>query len=81
VGRADAAAPSHTLQMIFSDGLASVSLFVEPFDAQRHAQPGSLAVGATHVLTQHSGNWWLSAVGEVPQQTLAAFAKGLERKP
>lgn len=81
VGRADAAAPSHTLQMIFSDGLASVSLFVEPFDAQRHTQPGILAVGATHVLTQHSGNWWLSAVGEVPQQTLAAFAKGLERKP
>lgn len=81
LGRANAAAPGDTLQLIFSDGLASVSLFVEPFDAQRHTQPGGLAVGATHVLTQHSGNWWLSAVGEVPQQTLAAFAKGLERKP
>lgn len=81
VDRANAGVPTNTLQLIFSDGLASVSLFVEPFDAQRHAQPGSLAVGATHVLTQHSGNWWLSAVGEVPQQTLAAFAKGLERRP
>lgn len=81
VGAANTAAPSQTLQLIFSDGLASVSLFVEPFDPQRHAQPGSRAVGATHVLTQHSGNWWLSAVGEVPPQTLAAFAKGLERKP
>lgn len=68
-----------TLQCIFSDGLASVSLFVDAFDARRHAQPGALAFGATHTLTRHVGDWWLTAVGEVPAQTLAAFAQGLER--
>jgi hypothetical protein len=31
------------LQWIFSDGLASVSLFVEPFDRQRHQQEGVFA--------------------------------------
>lgn len=70
----------HTLQWIFSDGLASVSLFIEPFVAGRHAQPNSQAMGATHTLTRRMGDWWLTAVGEVPTETLAAFAQGLERQ-
>ncbi|NDP37386.1 MAG: transcriptional regulator [Rhodoferax sp.] len=69
-----------TLQWIFSDGLASVSLFIEPFVAGRHGQPKSLAMGATHTLTRRFGDWWLTAVGEVPTETLAAFAQGLERQ-
>lgn len=68
-------------QWIFSDGLASVSLFIDDFDPRRHGQPGSLAMGATHTLTRRMGAWWLTAVGEVPPQTLAAFAQALERKP
>ena len=69
-----------TFQWIFSDGLASVSLFVDAYDANRHASPGHRAMGATHTLTQRMGNWWLTAVGEVPLHTLSAFALALERK-
>jgi sigma-E factor negative regulatory protein RseB len=69
-----------TLQWVFSDGLASVSLFVETFDPRRHVQPGIRALGATHMLTRRVGDWWLTVVGEVPPQTLAAFAQGLARK-
>lgn len=69
-----------TLQWIFSDGLASVSLFVEPFEAKRHTQEGTLAMGATQTLTRRLQAWWLTAVGEVPSQTLQLFAQGLERK-
>lgn len=73
-----------TLQWIFSDGLASVSLFVEAYDRQRHVQEVLLAMGATLTLTRRlpdkSGDWWLTAVGEVPPQTLKAFAQGLERR-
>ena len=79
VGAAADTRHESTLQWIFSDGLASVSLFVEAFDPRRHAQPGGLAIGATHTLTRRVGDWWLTAVGEVPAQTLAAFAQGLER--
>lgn len=68
------------LQWIFSDGLASVSLFVEAFDRQRHQQEGVFASGATHTLTHRVQDWWLTAVGEVPPQTLKAFALGLERR-
>jgi sigma-E factor negative regulatory protein RseB len=76
--------PDGTLQWIFSDGLASVSLFVDVFDRRRHTQEGLLAMGATQMLTRRlndkSGDWWLTVVGEVPPSTLQAFAQGLERK-
>lgn len=68
------------LQWIFSDGLGSVSLFVESFDAQRHTREGVFASGATHTLTRRMQDWWLTAVGEVPPQTLKAFAQSLERR-
>lgn len=69
-----------TMQWIFSDGLASVSLFVEPFDGRHHAHEGWLIMGATHTRTRRINDWWLTVVGEVPAQTLNAFAHGLERK-
>jgi len=74
---------ANTLQWVFSDGLASVSLFIENFDAKRHSAMVShdqFAMGATHMLTHRLGEWWITAVGEVPAQTLAIFAQGLERK-
>lgn len=79
------AAADGTVQWIFSDGLASVSLFIEVFDRQRHSQEGVLSMGATQTLTRHvndrqGGEWWLTAVGEVPAQTLQAFAQSLERR-
>ncbi|WP_082151669.1 MucB/RseB C-terminal domain-containing protein [Caenimonas sp. SL110] len=68
------------IHWIFSDGLAAVSLFVEQYDAKRHAQEGIFASGATQTLTRRIQDWWLTAVGEVPSQTLNAFAQSLERR-
>jgi sigma-E factor negative regulatory protein RseB len=92
-GAADAAgsARSHegAMQWTFSDGLATVSLFIEPFDRQRHAQEVTHGSGATQLITRRlagapaapeGASWWLTAVGEVPVATLEAFARGLERR-
>ena len=57
-----------------------VSLFIEAFEPRRHGQPMAQALGATHTLTRRIGDWWLTAVGEVPPHTLAAFAQALQRK-
>ena len=73
-------APEGTMQWVFSDGLAAVSLFVEPFDARRHTREGLFASGATQTITRRVQDWWITAVGEVPQATLRAFAQGLERR-
>ncbi len=72
-------AAESTVQWVFSDGLASVSLFAEAFEPQSHVQEGALAVGATQSLTRRMGAWWLTAVGEVPQSTLKVFVQGLTR--
>ena len=69
-----------TVQWIFSDGLATVSLFIEPFDRKRHSQEGVWAMGATQTLAKRMDDWWLTAVGEVPAPTLKVFAQQLERK-
>jgi sigma-E factor negative regulatory protein RseB len=88
VSQTEGAGAESAMQWIFSDGLASVSLFVEGFDRQRHSQEGLMALGATKSLTRKlsdkSGDkpaeWWLTVVGEVPAQTLINFSLGLERK-
>ena len=67
------------MQWVFSDGLASVSLFVEHFDPQRHGAEKSAVTGATHSLTRRIGAYWLTALGEVPPATLKRFASALER--
>jgi sigma-E factor negative regulatory protein RseB len=69
-----------TFQWLFSDGLATVSLFVEDYDKSRHTQEGVIASGATHTLLKRMNEYWLTAVGEVPPQTLKNFAQSLERK-
>ncbi len=71
---------TQTLQWLFSDGLATVSLFIEDFDKTRHTQEGVISAGATHTLLKRMNEYWLTAVGEVPPQTLKTFAQGLERK-
>jgi sigma-E factor negative regulatory protein RseB len=72
--------PEGSMQWIFSDGLAAVSLFLEAHDRQRHLQEGLFSSGATQTLTRRVQDWWLTAVGEVPAQTLKAFAQNLERR-
>lgn len=69
------------LQCLYSDGLASVSLFLEPFDATRHpSQPQATSMGATHLLAQRlNAETWVTAVGEVPLQTLKLFAGQFQR--
>ncbi|HEY2255526.1 MAG TPA: MucB/RseB C-terminal domain-containing protein [Variovorax sp.] len=80
----DGQAEGHAMQWTFSDGLASVSLFLEPYDANRKPREVLLALGATYTLTRritdkNGVDWWLTAVGEVPAQTLDAFAQSLVR--
>lgn len=79
-GGGDAASGGQLLQTIFSDGLAHVSVFVEPFNAEAHRKEMLMSMGATHTLTRRHGDWWITAVGEVPPATLREFVQGLERR-
>lgn len=71
-------AAAEVVQAIFSDGLTHVSLFIEPYQADRH-RPGAAMIGATHTWMQPLGSHWLTAIGDVPMTTLKQFAAALER--
>jgi sigma-E factor negative regulatory protein RseB len=68
------------MQWVFSDGMAAVSLFVETLDPVRHSKEKSAAAGATHTLAGRVGDHWVTAMGEVPVETLRLFVSSLERK-
>ncbi len=67
-------------QWVFSDGLASVSIFVEPLDRQRDYRESTLSLGATHTMTRIINPYWVTVMGEVPMPTLLLFANGLEHR-
>lgn len=79
-GAAGTAAGQAPLQWVFSDGLASVSIFAEPLDPQRQRQEASLSMGATQTLTRPLDGYWITVMGEVPMATLRLFASALARK-
>lgn len=74
----DTPASADVVQSIFSDGLTHVSIFIEPFRADRH-RPGTGVYGATHTLAQAVGSSWVTVMGDVPLSTLKSFAAALER--
>lgn len=78
--QAIAPAGQEPMQWIFSDGLASVSIFVEPFDRQRHGKPSSLSMGATQATTRQLDGYWITVMGEAPLTSLKLFANNLERR-
>jgi len=77
---AQVASQDALVQWVFSDGLASVSLFLHPLSRSKGLREGLSSAGATHMLTQRVADAWMTAVGEVPPATLKAFASALERR-
>ncbi len=68
------------LQAVFTDGLTHVSLFIEPYQAQRHRGELLARQGATGTLMQRRGEHWFTVVGDVPAPTLRLFAEAIERR-
>jgi sigma-E factor negative regulatory protein RseB len=83
--RADDQAPvqgPQAMQCVYSDGLATVSLFFEPQqDPLLQSDAGFGVVGATHSLTRQVDLFRVTVLGEVPPLTLGQFAQAIERAP
>lgn len=59
--------PMPVNQVIFSDGIASVSLFVEPLDKRAAPKTGHLLQGATNIYANVIDGRQVIVVGEVPE--------------
>jgi sigma-E factor negative regulatory protein RseB len=58
-------------QLIFSDGLASISLFIEPLMKNAQARIGHNSVGNNSFYANVQKGYQITVVGEVPQETVA----------
>lgn len=69
------------LQAVFSDGLATLSVFIEPRAAARISADLAHGQGATHAHARRVGDALVTVVGEVPAATVRQVARGVERVP
>ncbi|HZW12759.1 MAG TPA: MucB/RseB C-terminal domain-containing protein [Noviherbaspirillum sp.] len=65
-------------QIVFSDGLAAISVFIEPGSQSR--TEGSLQQGALNIIGKRQGDFWLTIVGEVPPAAIKQVANSIEFK-
>jgi len=74
----DANNAPQVIQAVFSDGLTHVSLFIEPYSSLRPRQAAKARLGATSTVMQRHGRHWVTAMGDVPPQTLERFIAALQ---
>jgi len=67
------------LQAVYSDGLTHVSVFIEPYEAQRH-KPMRTNLGATQTVMNRQGDWWITVVGDAPMATVQQFEANLQKR-
>ncbi len=70
-------------QLVVSDGVAAISVFIEPFDEARDdpLAKGAMRKGAMNVFRTRIDDYWLTALGQVPAQTLRDIAERTEYVP
>ena len=68
-------------QVVYSDGLAAVSVFIEPLEG-RSARTGLASMGAIHIYTREVANHMVTVVGEAPAVSVQRIADAVEyRRP
>jgi len=56
--------------MIYTDGVSMVSIFIEKLETENPSNTGSLKIGGVNVYAKITGDYQVTAVGEVPQTTV-----------
>ncbi|HXZ54611.1 MAG TPA: MucB/RseB C-terminal domain-containing protein [Burkholderiales bacterium] len=65
--------------IVLSDGLAAISVFIEPVSGKRPSpQAGLSRQGAINVYTRPVGNYWVTVVGEAPAESVKYVANAVE---
>lgn len=69
-------------QLVYSDGLAAVSVFIEPLQARRDAlRTGLTSLGAIHIYTREVANHMVTVVGEAPASSIQRIADAVQYRP
>ncbi|VCU72104.1 Sigma-E factor regulatory protein RseB precursor [Pigmentiphaga humi] len=70
-------------QVMLSDGLAAISIFIEPYgNGNKHPQQtGPGARGAVNVVGRRLGDYWITVLGEAPTGTIQQVANSISYAP
>ena len=64
--------------LVLGDGLAQVSVFISPADASANKSEAALSMGSINSHTRKVNNSMITAVGEVPRETVILIAEHTE---
>lgn len=67
-------------QLIFSDGIASVSVFIEPLIKGQRPKKGHMLMGSTNMCAHVVDGHQVVVVGEVPEKTVQSIAQAVTFK-
>ena len=67
-------------QMVFSDGIGSVSVFIEPIVKGMRPKMGQMSIGSTNVCARVLDGYQVTVVGEVPVLPCLQIAKAVSFK-
>lgn len=68
-----------TEHLVYSDGLANVSIYVEPRDAKDQENTTIAGRGTLNVYTTVDGEWRFTVLGDVPVVTISTIARSIVR--
>lgn len=71
--RSSEAAGAAAEHLVYSDGLASVSVYIEPVKNGQKVEEGLSRLGTTNAFSRNAGNRLVTAIGEVPVVTVQAI--------
>jgi sigma-E factor negative regulatory protein RseB len=64
--------------MVFSDGMASVSVFIEPAGEKQKLMVGQSSMGPVHAFSLLNNDAFITAIGEVPASTVRIIAQSIQ---
>lgn len=73
---AAAGGPREVEQILYSNGLSSLSVFIEPWSPERSLSP--LRLGALNMVGKRHGKFWLTIVGDMPMIAIRRVADAIE---
>jgi len=65
-------------QLVFSDGLSYISLFIKPLTRGQKPKVGQLNLGVNYICARYRNGYQIMAVGSVPLSTCNNFSESIE---
>jgi sigma-E factor negative regulatory protein RseB len=77
-GQRPTLAPTQAEHQVYSDGIANVSVYVEPRDLRQADGPDSILTrGVLSIYSRVDGDWKITVLGDVPRATVQRIARSV----